>query len=249
MIKLFSYPTSPYAQKVGCYLKYKQLDYQFVPVNPLSNEQIRFTQQRQVPVLMIDDEWRKDSSKLGVWLDERYPQNPIVPSEASEREQILNIDQWISDELIPGNFRHAVEWQNTFNSITNGWRLARAVNDATPLPLYVRAIWPYGVKRVKFIVNMVQQMDLSESIDDMTARLTKEFIQHLDDGDFLGGRKELSLADLSAFPIVMSGYLMGMRVKSFYIDTPEIREWAKRIQAQLPTNPLLVPDRLLKRSL
>lgn len=29
-IQLFSYPTSPYAQKVGCYLKYKKLDFELV---------------------------------------------------------------------------------------------------------------------------------------------------------------------------------------------------------------------------
>ena len=53
-IQLFSYATSPYAQKVGCYLKYKQLDFKFIPVNPLTNEQIAFTRQQQVPVLQID---------------------------------------------------------------------------------------------------------------------------------------------------------------------------------------------------
>ena len=112
-IQLFSYPTSPYAQKVGCYLKYKDIDFKFIPVNPLHNSEIAFTRQRQVPVLQIGEEWRKESSELGIWLNELYPEPSILPDSQSEREQILKIDQWISDQLIPSYFRNAVEWQNS----------------------------------------------------------------------------------------------------------------------------------------
>jgi len=119
-IQLFSYPTSPYAQKVGCYLKYKQLDYKLVAVNPLNNTEIRFTRQRQVPVLQIGNQWRKDSSELGLWLDELYPQKPIMPVDEAERDKVLLIDRWISDSLIPTSFRRAVEWESPVASILNG---------------------------------------------------------------------------------------------------------------------------------
>ena len=248
-IQLFSYPTSPYAQKVGCYLKFKQLDFRFVAVNPLTNVEILFTRQRQVPVLQIGDEWRKDSSELGIWLENFFPQRPILPSDPMQRAHILQIDQWISDHLIPSGFRYAVEWQNTWYSITNGWRLARAVSDARPLPLYVRLIWPWGVKRAPFIVDMVNQLNLNESMVDMNARLQKEFLSHLDSGPFLGASSTVTLADLSAFPIVTSGYFMGMKSKQSLIEHSEIHEWAKRVYAELPSNPLLVPDKLLRRKL
>lgn len=248
-IQLFSYPTSPYAQKVGCYLKYKKLDFKFVGVNPLTNDQIKFTRQRQVPVLQIGDEWRKDSSELGLWLDEVYPDRPMLPNDEAERALVLDVDSWISNSLIPSMFRGACEWQNNFNSITNGWKLSRAVSDATPLPRYVRLIWPFGVKRAPFIVNMVGQLDLSESMDDMLKRLQQEFIAHLSGGDFFAGQSRPSMADLSAFPIIVNGYLMGMRAKSFLLDDPQINAWAKRVAQHLPDNPLLVPDALLKRRL
>ena len=248
-IQLFSYPTSPYAQKVGCYLKFKQLDFKLVAVNPLTNDQIKFTRQRQVPVMQIGDEWRKESSELGLWLDETYPDKPMLPSDAAEREHILQIDKWISDSLIPSMFRAACEWQSSFNSITNGWKLSRAVSDATPLPRYVRLIWPFGVKRAPFIVNMVNQLDLTESMDDMLQRLQNEFVGHLEGGDFLGGRSQPSMADLSAFPTVANGYMMGMRAKIYLLDKPEIKAWAKRVLTHLPDNPLLVPDKFIQRRL
>jgi len=246
-IQLFSYPTSPYAQKVGCYLKYKQLDFELVPVNPITNAEIAFTKQRQVPVLKIGDQWRRESSELGLWLDERYPQKQILPGDSEVRENILKIDQWISQQLIPSVFRYAYEWQSPWYSITNGWRLSRAVNNATPIPLYARFLWPWGVKRAKFIVNMVEQMDLTESIPEMNQRLQSEFLTQLDQGPFLGSQQSITLADLSAFPIVVNGYFMGMKTKQSLRDKPEIHQWASRVYEQLPTNPLLVPDRLLKR--
>lgn len=246
-IQLFSYPTSPYAQKVGCYLKYKQLDFKLVGVNPMTNVEIAFTRQRQVPVLQIGDEWRKESSELGLWLDELYPERPLLPSDNTARESILKIDQWISRHLIISIFRYAVEWQNPWYSVTNGWRLSRAVNNARPLPLYARVLWPFAVKRAPFIVKAVNEMDLGESMPDMNRRLQQEFLEHLADGPFLGGQSQLSLADLSAFPPIASGWFMGMKAKQSLIAHPEIRAWAKRVYAQLPANPLLVPDKLLKR--
>jgi len=220
-IQLFSYPTSPYAQKVGCYLKYKQLDFKLVPVNPLTNAEIAFTRQRQVPVLQIGDEWRKDSSPIGLWLDEQYP----------------------------SQFRYAVEWQNPYYSITNGWRLARAVNHATPLPWYARIIWPFGVKRAKFIVEMVKNLDLAESIPEMNQRLQNEFVEHLAGGEYFAGQSQPSLADFSAFPTITSSYMMGMKSKQSLRQHADIAAWALRVYQHLPANPFLVPDHLLKRSL
>ncbi len=244
-ISLYTYATSPYGQKVACYLKYKQLDFNWVPVNPLNNEQIAFTKQKQVPVLKIGDEWRKDSSPLGIWLDQLYPEKPILPTEPDERELILNIDQWISDSLIPSYFRNAVEWQNTWHSIQNGWLLARTVSDGTPLPLYIRLIWPFAVKRAKFIVQMTNALDLKESLVDMNKRLQKEFIEKLQGGPFLGGQQTPSLADLSAFPVITSSTFMGMKRTQSLIDEPLILAWSKRVHEHLPKNPMLAAEHLL----
>jgi len=246
-IQLFSYSTSPYAQKVGCYLKYKQLDFKLIPVNPMKNGEIAFTRQKQVPILQVGNEWRKESTELGIWLDELYPERPILPVDQVEKETILSIDQWVSDHLIPSVFRYAVEWQNSWYSITNGWRLSEAVSNGTRLPLYVRILWPFGIKRAPFIVEMVKQMDLSESIPAMNERLQNEFVAHLGRGPFLGGQSNVSLADLSAFPVIMSGHFMGMKTKQSLRDHPDIYAWAKRVYAHLPNNPMLVPDSLLER--
>jgi len=217
-IKLYSYPTSPYAQKVSCYLHYKKLDFEFVPVNPMTNAEIAFTQQRQ------------------------------LPQDQLARNTVIEVDQWVSQSLIPSVFRYAVEWQNPIHSISNGWRLSKAVSNATKLPFYARFLWPFAVKKAKFIVDMVDQMDLTETLPQMNIRLQNEFIEHLNGGPFLAGQQEVSLADLSAFPPIVNSYFMGMKTKQALRDHPEVLAWAKRVHEQLPNNPFLVPEHLLERT-
>jgi glutathione S-transferase len=230
-IRLFAYPTSPFAQKVGCYLKYKKLDFELVGVNPITAAEIGFTGQRRVPVLMIGDEWRLESSELGLWLEELYPEIPLMPADETARAQVLAVDQWISESLIPTIFRRAIEWENPIYSIRNGWKLARAVHDASPLPWYARVL-----------------LDLTESLADRTARMQSEFAEHLGGGPFFASQSKPTLADLSAYPVVVSGHLMGMKLVRSLTDDPVLASWSRRVQSFLPNNPLLVPDRLLMRA-
>jgi glutathione S-transferase len=247
-IRLFAYPTSPFAQKVGCYLKYKKLDFELVGVNPITAAEIGFTGQRRVPVLMIGDEWRLESSELGLWLEELYPEIPLMPADETARAQVLAVDQWISESLIPTIFRRAIEWENPIYSIRNGWKLARAVHDASPLPWYARVLWPFAVRRAAFIVRMVGELDLTESLADRTARMQSEFAEHLGGGPFFASQSKPTLADLSAYPVVVSGHLMGMKLVRSLTDDPVLASWSRRVQSFLPNNPLLVPDRLLMRA-
>lgn len=246
-IRLYAYPTSPYAQKVGCYLKYKRLDYELVGVDPINSAEIRFTGQKRVPVLKIGDEWRLESSELGLWLDELYPEKPIMPADQPARAEILAIDRWISESLIPTIFRRAVEWENPIYSIQNGWKLARAVHDATPLPWYARVLWPLAVKRAPFIRRMVGELDLTESIADRFTRMQVEFVERLSGGPFFASQTKPTLADLSAYPMVVSGHLMGMKTMSSMLDSPVVVNWSRQVQSHMPDNPLLIPDRLIMR--
>ena len=123
-------------------MKYKKLDFELVGVNPITSAEIAFTGQKRVPVLKIGDEWRLESSELGLWLEELYPAIPIMPADEAARAEVLAVDQWVSESLIPTIFRRAVEWENPIYSIQNGWKLARAVHNASPLPWYARVLWP-----------------------------------------------------------------------------------------------------------
>ena len=56
-----------------------------------------------VPVLTIDGQSKADSTPIGLWLDELFPDHPrLLPIDDNERERLLAIDHWVSHRLIPG---------------------------------------------------------------------------------------------------------------------------------------------------
>jgi glutathione S-transferase len=246
-VKLYGYVTSPYVMKVAAFLMYKEIPYTHVHVRPGTNEAIKFTNQTQVPVLEINGEWRKNSSDLGIWLDERYPEKSLLGMSEEERATILKIDQWVSDMMIPSRFREAVDWTNSYNSIRNGWRLARMVNFGTPIPLKWRLLWPFGVKKAPFIVNMVNELDRTEGMEEMRARVLSELENHIGHGPYLGGMQSPSLADFAAYPIIMSSWLTGMRGDFSWRSNSKILGWLKAVQRHLPNNPLPADDRFIVR--
>jgi len=248
-IKLYGYPTSPFVLKTSCHLKYKQLPFEFIPVNPITREQIKFSKQNQVPVLSIADEWRNDSSPIAIWLDESFPEKPILGNNPVERERILKVDNWISQQLLPARFRVAIIWDSAWDSLRNGWILGAAMNNAFAIPWYLQMMWPILVKRAKFLQRIVAQLNLAEPLWDMHQRLADEFIAHIGKGPFLASMQTPSLADLSAYPIVIFSHLMGLHGRNVYLERKQIVDWCKAVQSHLPDNPLLVPYELLKRDL
>lgn len=92
---LYSYALSPYAGKVHAFLNFKQLPFRVHYVNPLrAAKELDFTGQHFVPVVRIGEQWRADSTPIGLWLDEVFPELPLLPEGDAERTAILAIDQW-----------------------------------------------------------------------------------------------------------------------------------------------------------
>jgi glutathione S-transferase len=250
-VRLYGYATSPFVVKVGVFLKYKQVPFDFVPVNPaFPKRQLHpFKGQRRVPVLTIGDEWRADSTPLGIWLDEVFPERPILGHTPEDTQQILAMDKWVNDELIMGRFRQAMEWENPVNALRNGWTLSRIIHACTPIPFALRKAWPIVVKRVGFVRRFGSSVGPSESLPAMRARQCDELVAHIGNGPFLGGRDRVSLADLSAYATVVMPHLVGMHGPEPFLDNATVVAWCQRVQAQLPANPLVVPDHLIRRAL
>ena len=248
-IKLYGYSTSPYVRKVGCCLYYKQLPFEFVPVNPVDNSQIKFTNQTQVPVLQIDDEWRLDSTPLALWLDELFPERPLFGQSPEERDAILAVDDWISQSLIVSGFKTVYETPMNARLRAMAWRFASIVSSQTPLPDEVRNAWPELLKTAPFIKHMVRCSDASESASEMRDRVGVELFQHFKGGPFFAGRSEPSLLDFAIFPQLVFGYMVGTEDQLAIAQVPGLREWLGRMMQYLPENPLLVPDFMIVHSL
>lgn len=247
-IKLYGYATSPFVRKVGCFLYYKGVAFEHVPVDPTDPEAtIGHTNGTQVPVLEIDGEYRRESSDLAFWLDERFPEKPLCPAE--HKETILTIDRWISETFLLSIFRGAIESDLSLQFRYRGWRLAALVSAHTPLPEHVRHYWPEGLKKAPFIQAMAAQMDLTESYRDMQARIFLELVAHLGDGPYLGGIDRPTMLDLAVFPQLVFGYMFGLEEQLSAAAHPAVKAWMQRVATHLPDNPTLVADMMQIKSL
>jgi len=248
-VKLYGYSTSPFVRKVGCCLYYKDLPFEFIPVNPMEPKEIAFTGQTQVPVLQIGNEWRTDSTPLAIWLDESFPEKPLLGKTPQERESILAMDSWVTDSLILAGFRSAYEGEMNAKFRHRAWRLAAIVSSQTPLPDEMRNAWPDLLKTAPFIKHMMCHADESETLSEMLARVPLQLIGNLQGGPFFGGRKEPSLVDFAIFPQVVFMYMVGIDQHLGLTLAPPLNNWLNNMKPLMPKNPLLVPDFMIVNDL
>lgn len=248
-IRLYTYAMSPYAAKVHCFLLFKDLDFEPYYINPLRVRK-ELPVGRQIPVVTIDGESRADSTPIGLWLDERFPDPPrLLPADGEERERLLAIDAWVTNRLIPGSFRsYPGEGINRF---LNGWKLSHVMAHTARggLPFPLRVAWPLVIKRVAFVRRLLAQADDGLPVRESKFKLYDEFLAHLDGGPFVAGREAPSLPDLSAYPQFALFYATGFRGGEDIRERPSLMEWLARMRPYVEGNPPLVPPGVRKREL
>jgi glutathione S-transferase len=109
MIELYQFELSHYVEKVRFILDYKGLPYRKIEVTPGIGQLdlVRMSGQRQVPVIRDGSEVVADSTAIADYLDEKYPEHPIIPADPKQRGLCLLIEQW-ADESIGLNARKAL---------------------------------------------------------------------------------------------------------------------------------------------
>lgn len=243
-VKLYGYATSPYVRKVGCFLYYKDVDFEHMPVNPIyPKETIGHTGGTQVPVLEIDGECRRESSDLAFWLDEVFPEKPLCPP--AHADKVKGIDHWISNTFLISIFRGAVDGELDLDMRFRAWRLAALVSAHTPMPEHVRNKWPDFLKLAPFIQEMGKHMDLTESAKDMHMRIEMELIEHIGEGPYMGEFDEPTMLDFAVFPQLVWGYMFGLEKRLSAARSPVIKDWMRRVYVHLPENPTLVLNEML----
>src|SRR6202047_418775 len=85
MIKLYDFLSCPYGQKVRIVLAEKALTYDLVNVDLTQHENrkpdfLRLNPFGRVPVLVDDDTTIYDSTIINEYLDDEYPEPPVLPA-------------------------------------------------------------------------------------------------------------------------------------------------------------------------
>lgn len=104
MIRLHGYYRSSTTYRLRIALELKGLDYEYVPVNLLASEQkdAAFTSRNpfgSVPLLQVDGKDYVQSMAQIEWLDEAYPEKPLLPSTTHDRYVARELAYAIATEL------------------------------------------------------------------------------------------------------------------------------------------------------
>lgn len=92
---LYQFPVSHYCEKTRWHLTYKGLPFREKNLFPGAH---RITSRRRagvdtLPVLRDGNRWLGDSSRIALYLEELYPQAPLVPEVGQGRRHVLELEE------------------------------------------------------------------------------------------------------------------------------------------------------------
>lgn len=108
VMKLYSYYRSSAAYRVRIALNYKQLEYDLIPVSLVKGEQFSpayLAKNPEARIPLLEDDGHQISQSLAImeYLDERYPDNSLLPKDIFHRAWVRSIADLIACDMHPVN--------------------------------------------------------------------------------------------------------------------------------------------------
>jgi len=100
-MKIIGSYVSPYVRKVLACMALKGLAYEIDPITPFFGDEAfeRLSPLRRIPVLVHDDLVLTDSSVICAWLDEEYPDRPLLPAAPADRARARWLEEYADTRL------------------------------------------------------------------------------------------------------------------------------------------------------
>lgn len=99
-IRLFQSNTSMFCEKVRVVLAMKKVPYEIVDVKADDRKSlIEYSGQRKVPVMDYHGQCILDSTFISAFLEEKYPEPSIYPSQPSDKGLCLMLEDWADEDL------------------------------------------------------------------------------------------------------------------------------------------------------
>ena len=231
MITLHQFEISPFCDKVRRVLHVKGQDYQVREV-PLFDVPLGFRKVNpagKVPALEHDGRRIGDSTEIARYLEERFPEPPLMPSEPAERALCHLLEDWADESLYFYELRLRFgEPHNRKNWVP---RLVR--NDPAPL----RGLLGLAVPRVLSMDMRSQgigRKPLAQVLHEL-ARHVEAIAGWLGDREWLVGAR-LSLADIAVFAqlVGIRGTDEGERTVA---AVPRVTAWMTRVDEATARRP------------
>ena len=148
-MKIIGSFVSPYVRKVLACLELKGLDYRVDPITPFfGNDQFeRLSPLRRIPVLIDGDLTLCDSTVICAYIEDAYPDPPLLPRDPKERARARWIEEFadtrLGDVFIWGLFYQRVVRPAVWGGPGDEERIARTLAEDAPAALdYLEAQLP-----------------------------------------------------------------------------------------------------------
>ena len=191
---LYQFPISHYCEKVRWALDYKGLEFKIK--NLLPGLHLRTTKKMAnksyVPILIDGHAQIQNSHEIISYLDEEYPENPLTPSDASQRAEALEWEKYCDVEIGVHIRRYCYHILLDYPQIV----VPFFTQDG---PWWGPLFFKFGFKRLEPVMRKVMKIDEAgaqvsqQHIQDAIDRLHGEYSQR----KFLVG-ESFSRADLAA---------------------------------------------------
>ena len=111
MLELLQFRHSPYNEKARWALDLKRVPHNRRSLWPGPHIGVvkRITGRSETPVLVIEGGAIDGSARIVQWLDERFLEPPLLPTDPAQREEALRIQRWFDEDLTPRMRRTTLE--------------------------------------------------------------------------------------------------------------------------------------------
>ncbi|KAI3460417.1 hypothetical protein Pfo_017080 [Paulownia fortunei] len=220
-VVLYQYEACPFCNKVKAFLDYYDIPYKVVEVNPINKKEIKWSDYKKVPILMVDGEQMVDSSDIINKLTKKiYPDvsSDSVGEDGEEKKWRGWVDNHLVHILSPNIYRSTSEALESFDYITSHGNFS----------FTERITAKYAGAAAMYFVS--KKLKKKYNITDERAALyeaAETWVDALKGQDFLGGAKP-NLADLAVYGVLRPiRYLKSGRDM---VEHTRIGDWYSRME-------------------
>ncbi|GKV23259.1 hypothetical protein SLEP1_g33010 [Rubroshorea leprosula] len=218
---LYQYEACPFCNKVKAFLDYYDIPYRVVEVNPISKKEIKWSDYKKVPILMVDGEQLVDSSAIIDQLSVKLLSEKSINS-ASDEDEEKKWRGWVDNHLVhvlsPNIYRNTSEALESFDYITKQGNFSFSQKITVK---YAGAAAMYFVSK-----NLKKKYNIT---DERAAlyEAAETWVNALNGREFLGGSKP-NLADLAVYGVLRP--IRYLTSGKDMVENTRIGDWYTRME-------------------
>eukprot|EP00899_Mesostigma_viride_P015197 jgi/Mesvir1/23679/Mv18635-RA.1 len=225
-VVLYQYAPCPFCNKVRAFLDYHRIPYRAVEVDPLTKKEIKWSEYKKVPIVVVDGEQINDSTNFMNVMHARMAADKGHRPLGDEGQKNVEWQQWVDKHVVhllsPNIYRTPAEALQAFEYIT-------VVGNFSS---YERFMAKYSGAAIMYIVGkkLKKEHNIVDERQALYDALDKWVAAVGDNRKFLGGSAP-NRADLALFGILRA--IAGLQTWDDMMANTKIGTWYHHMEAAL----------------